>query len=212
VLKKWLLTASVVCLFMVIPSVAAAGQLDGETLTGGSPNAFYNPCNDNGDGTTTLTTRGRPPRSLFGVAAGPVIGTFNRGYLGATFDNATGVVTVFGAGVVMVPADGTQVFSVGIELGSGQGVASCAPDGSWTLNVAGATYVNDDTGDTGVASVSATSVSTGEGTFTAVLGPQLPTSKAQCDKNGWKTFPGFKNQGDCVSYVATKGKNKPAGS
>jgi hypothetical protein len=31
----------------------------------------------------------------------------------------------------------------------------------------------------------------------------VPTNKDQCKKNGWKNFPhlGFKNQGDCVSYV-----------
>jgi hypothetical protein len=39
------------------------------------------------------------------------------------------------------------------------------------------------------------------------IGP--PTSKDQCKKGGWQLFnnPAFKNQGDCVSYVATKGKN-----
>ena len=39
--------------------------------------------------------------------------------------------------------------------------------------------------------------------------PFPPTSKDQCKKNGWKSFnnPTFKNQGDCVSYVATGGKN-----
>jgi hypothetical protein len=40
--------------------------------------------------------------------------------------------------------------------------------------------------------------------------PPLPTSKDQCTNGGWRTFPGFKNQGDCVSFVATKGKNPPA--
>ena len=36
-----------------------------------------------------------------------------------------------------------------------------------------------------------------------------PTNKDQCKKNGWKSFnnPTFKNQGDCVSFVATGGKN-----
>lgn len=40
-----------------------------------------------------------------------------------------------------------------------------------------------------------------------LVGP--PTNKDQCMKDGWKTFndPSFKNQGDCVSYVATGGKN-----
>jgi hypothetical protein len=29
---------------------------------------------------------------------------------------------------------------------------------------------------------------------------------------GWQTFGRFKNQGDCVSLVATGGKNPPSGS
>jgi N-acetylneuraminic acid mutarotase len=44
--------------------------------------------------------------------------------------------------------------------------------------------------------------------------PPVPTSKEQCEKDGWKDFkdasgnPLFKNQGDCVSYVETQGKQK----
>lgn len=39
-----------------------------------------------------------------------------------------------------------------------------------------------------------------------------PTNKDQCKNNGWKTYGNmFKNQGDCVSFVATGGKNLPAG-
>jgi dipeptidyl aminopeptidase/acylaminoacyl peptidase len=48
--------------------------------------------------------------------------------------------------------------------------------------------------------------------------PQVvPTSKEQCKKGGWQDFKDaegerlFKNQGDCVSYVATGGKNPPSG-
>ena len=33
----------------------------------------------------------------------------------------------------------------------------------------------------------------------------------QCKNGGWKTFGVFKNQGDCVSFVASKGKNPPSG-
>lgn len=42
----------------------------------------------------------------------------------------------------------------------------------------------------------------------AVVGP--PTNKDQCKNNGWKAFnnPTFKNQGDCVSFVASNGKAK----
>ena len=40
--------------------------------------------------------------------------------------------------------------------------------------------------------------------------PALPTSAEQCKKGGWQSFGGvFKNQGDCVSFVATGGKNSP---
>jgi hypothetical protein len=35
----------------------------------------------------------------------------------------------------------------------------------------------------------------------------LPTTKDDCKNDGWERFGVFKNQGDCVSYVATKGKN-----
>jgi hypothetical protein len=43
--------------------------------------------------------------------------------------------------------------------------------------------------------------------------PATPTTKDQCKDGGWKTFtnPSFKNQGDCVSFVATNGKNPPSG-
>lgn len=36
----------------------------------------------------------------------------------------------------------------------------------------------------------------------------MPTSKDQCKNNGWKNYETtFKNQGDCVSYVATGGRH-----
>ena len=40
--------------------------------------------------------------------------------------------------------------------------------------------------------------------------PPLPTSKDQCKDGGWQSYGIFKNQGDCVSFVATGGKNPPA--
>ncbi len=40
--------------------------------------------------------------------------------------------------------------------------------------------------------------------------PPLPDTKDQCKKGGWKEYGVFKNQGDCVSFVATGGKNRPA--
>jgi len=51
--------------------------------------------------------------------------------------------------------------------------------------------------------------------------PCLPTTTEECKNGGWQVFTTdgsghhhthpFKNQGDCVSFVATGGKNSPAG-
>jgi hypothetical protein len=43
------------------------------------------------------------------------------------------------------------------------------------------------------------------------LSPTRPSTKDQCLKSGWQSFGVFRNQGDCVSFVATGGKNQPAG-
>jgi len=61
---------------------------------------------------------------------------------------------------------------------------------------------------TQVVEISSASVNSTTYSFAA------PTSKDQCKNGGWQSFtnPGaFKNQGDCVSYVATHGKNGPNG-
>jgi hypothetical protein len=52
----------------------------------------------------------------------------------------------------------------------------------------------------------------GQGNITIVDAPPLPTTAEQCKNGGWRNFPGFKNQGDCVSFVATGGRNPPPGS
>lgn len=40
---------------------------------------------------------------------------------------------------------------------------------------------------------------------------EMPMNVEQCKKGGWQTYQVFKNQGDCVSYVATEGRNQPDG-
>jgi hypothetical protein len=43
--------------------------------------------------------------------------------------------------------------------------------------------------------------------------PKLPTSKDQCMGGGFRNYGStFKSQGDCVSFVATGGRNQPAGA
>jgi len=61
--------------------------------------------------------------------------------------------------------------------------------------------------------ITATARGTGTGTrpsgTATVTFVALPTDKDQCKDGGWETFGVFKNQGDCVSFVATGGKNPP---
>jgi hypothetical protein len=42
-----------------------------------------------------------------------------------------------------------------------------------------------------------------------VASPLLPTAKEQCKDSGFLIFGVFENQGDCVSFVTTNGKNEP---
>jgi Protein of unknown function (DUF642) len=44
----------------------------------------------------------------------------------------------------------------------------------------------------------------------SVVQKPLPTTTDECKNGGWQSFGVFKNQGDCVSFVATQGKNPPA--
>lgn len=57
---------------------------------------------------------------------------------------------------------------------------------------------------------------TGTALFTVTVvaaAPTVLTTAEACKHGGWKNFPdlGFRNQGDCVSYVGTHGKNPPVG-
>jgi hypothetical protein len=51
-----------------------------------------------------------------------------------------------------------------------------------------------------------------QATVTFSTAPPAPTNKDQCKNGGWQSFGGFKNQGDCVSFVASGGKNQPSGA
>ncbi len=47
-----------------------------------------------------------------------------------------------------------------------------------------------------------------DGSIGAIV--EVTITKAQCKNDGWKGYGVFKNQGDCVSFVSTGGKNLPA--
>jgi hypothetical protein len=61
----------------------------------------------------------------------------------------------------------------------------------------------------GTANVSATLDSQTVSTTVSFTSPPVPTSADQCKKGGWQSYGIFENQGDCISFVATHGKNPP---
>ena len=84
------------------------------------------------------------------------------------------------------------------------------------MDGAGSAYVTGDTFSTDFPTTSGAAQTTFAGELDAFVAKiefavPLPTSTDQCRNGGWKTFGVFKNQGDCVSFVATKGKNPPSG-
>ncbi len=62
-----------------------------------------------------------------------------------------------------------------------------------------------------VASLMALLVAVPAGAAITPPANEMPTNVEQCKKGGWQTYQVFKNQGDCVSYVVTEGKNQPNG-
>jgi hypothetical protein len=63
----------------------------------------------------------------------------------------------------------------------------------------------------GLLPKSPATVGAGDGSLdVAVNAPvRVSTTKEQCKHGGWREFPQFKNQGDCVAFVATQGENPP---
>jgi hypothetical protein len=73
---------------------------------------------------------------------------------------------------------------------------------SYTPGAAGAPSSTD----TIIAVYGGDSTHASSGDTTAVTVP--PPSAADCHHGGWRDH-GFVSQGDCVAFVATKGKNEP---
>jgi hypothetical protein len=94
-----------------------------------------------------------------------------------------------------------------LYAGTGSPVNLGVFDGDSNTNTKNAGWYGDNTGSLSVAIYSCD----------PVVQPPPTDPKEQCKNNGWKTMVDdqqhhFKNQGDCVSFFATKGKNKAAGN
>jgi hypothetical protein len=152
--------------------------------------------------------------SVSGTAAGPFPGTFTES--GSYNSNPDGLLSDFSSTFTITSAAGAVT---GSKVLAGLSTATCTtePDEPLTtLTVINATYTAtiDGQRETGPASGVIAGMFGAPPIFSekfASLGLEQLTSKEQCKNGGWQSF-GFKNQGDCVSFVATGGKNPPSGS
>ena len=124
-----------------------------------------------------------------------------------TFNSTTGAFS--GTGVYSDPSYTWTVTGIVSGYDVTYHIVYTGTNAGYTVDVTG-TIASGGTSMSGTwGNASQSGTWTGVGAATAVLiGP--PTDKDQCKKDGWKIFnnPTFKNQGDCVSFVASKGKAK----
>ena len=177
-----------------------SSEVKGSTLTG--------TCTGNGN-------EGSFNFSVSGTAAGPFPGTFTES---GSFSTArSGFPISFSSTFTITSAAGT-VTGTGRLAEENNGTASCFRIGlGEDVNV-------DNFATTYTATINGAQRNTGTATVSMLgaLGSQLidfsenfasnGAVQAQCKHGGWKSFGTmFKNQGDCVSFFATRGKNPPSG-
>jgi hypothetical protein len=219
--RAWRLLVLAECLILgvfglgaVEAHAATPSSLAGETLTGNS--VVEGP-------TVTGTCAGHGNEGSFkfsvsGSATGPFPGTFKES--GSFTTSPSGVVNGFSSTFTITSAAGPVTGSK--LLAGSDGIATCSQSGSRmfvstsAIPTAYTATINGAQRNTGTATVSLAGllgVSVGltfSESFTSPGVVQL-TIKEQCKNGGWQSF-GFKNQGGCVSFVATGGKNPPSES
>ena len=213
---RWLAGGAALAAGLVGPGVigasAASAQtapptLSGELLIGGG--GIDNTCGDTGSFSITVS----------GDATGPYPGTFTESVSG----------TVQGNGNPISATDTVQSLTATFTINSPTGtvtgtktltnsVYGCYHDSSNFAVQANTAYqatIHTSTGnytDQGTAFIQATSELFSGTLFPGVYEPFSssqtqptliePTSRNQCMNGGWMNYPQFKNQGQCVAYVA----------
>jgi hypothetical protein len=191
--------------FTVFAAVATAQAATPPTLSGESfhedlPTVTSVTCNQNLGGAFQAS----------GTATGPYPGTFQE--TGEVLATTDGMGHVTGS-------DLTAAFVIDSSTGhvtgskSSTNVAVSCGGQFLSFNTSGATYnariltASGAFADNGFVSVSFANFSGGggfnEGFDSTLPTPQqlFPTSKDQCKGGGWRNFPQFKNQGQCVEFV-----------
>lgn len=181
--------------------------LTGEQLSSQSGEAAWYCNNDKSGNFTYIAT---------GTATGPYPGPFSES--GKFTVNSVGEVTDFSANFKIDSPQGTVTGSKTITSGPTSGICDSQPFESTVNATAIAKYQAVIATPNGNYTDSGTSNVTSNATTPLYVLPLLqetykssqteptlivPTSKDECNDDGWKNYPQFKNQGQCVSYVET---------
>ena len=203
------------CVALLAPSAAAQAPptLTGETLTGAPGQTTVN-CQGNLSAFTITW-------SVSGVATVPYPGTFTETGRHTSGPGADVIEAEFQIESPLGNVVGTKRF---FPPGAASSLACGNPLGTGTFSLmtyeATITTPDGHFADRGRADTFVLTTQPGSGngtfqeTFLSDLGeplptqPTRPTDKDQCKDGGYAAF-GFRNQGDCVSFVATGGKNEP---
>ena len=165
---------------------------------------------------TTTAWRAGDNKCYNGIAFNAV---FDLSGLGATLPNDVIVGVAYNTadyGSTPIHAAGPyNSLNVGLEGATTVGTDDNPDNVFWNTSRA-ANYTDGGTAGVGIFREDTGWAPNGTVAFKITATPALvapPTSKDQCMKGGWVIFnnPSFKNQGDCVSFVATGGKNTANG-
>jgi hypothetical protein len=207
-----------VCLAVAVALVAPAAAVAAPpaTLTG---EEFLH----GGVPSPACETPGTVSYTASGTATGPYSGTFTETgtAAGTVFPNSltslSASFTIYSLGGAVL-VKGTTIASSGTwcqDPGIGVAVTS-SPAYQATIFTANGNYSDRGTSHLLLDTNSAGNATGFDEDFTSSLTQPVlisPTSKDQCKNGGWQSIGTlFKNQGDCLSFVASDGKNPPSGS
>ena len=196
-------------------NAATPSSLAGETFMSNNVKGsmLTGACPDN-------STGGSYNFSVSGTAAGPFPGTFTES--GSITTSLSGHVLTFASSFTIKNTAGTITVTGTKSLPTGStNEVECSfagPGGTEVQGSIGANYRATIPGvgqDSGTATVSIDDDEFGSAVQLLSFSENFGSTGAgqqQCKHGGWKSFGTlFKSQGDCVSFLATHGKNPPAG-
>jgi hypothetical protein len=188
------LTVALVLAVGLLPAIAsAASTLTGENLSGSSAS-----------GNTPFCPAAT--WSVSGTATGPYPGTFSESGTSAPGGGGTNATFTINSGTTTITGSKSTTDSACLISGSNFSMTLSGVPYTATIHTPSGNFHDEGTSAVNVAITPSGAATLTESFTSSLAQPVLiaPTSKDQCKNNGWKNFPQFKNQGQCVSSVQSQ--------